>query len=281
MESVKPLVSICIPHWQVKELITVCLRAIRKFTPADISYEIIVVDNGSQDDSLDYLRSLKGIHLIERGTQTPEHWVTAFMTALDVGFQSSRGDYFVIMHTDTLIKHPDWLYRLLAPVLDEPQCAAVGAWKLEKPQPFYEFFKKYTDVKKLKLWFHAVILRNPKAQTKRVPHEICPRDYCALYRSEPIRRYNLKFCPVDSRYRYTAAERMYQQLKEHGYHAQVLDTGEMMTYMEHLAHATAGLRPDQRHLNHRRAQKKSERKIQAFFNNPMVRELVQDHALDR
>ena len=54
-EQPQPLVSICIPHWQVKELVTLCLRAIREFT-SSVPIEVLVVDNGSQDDSLDYLR---------------------------------------------------------------------------------------------------------------------------------------------------------------------------------------------------------------------------------
>jgi len=57
VQKTEPLVSICIPHWQVKELATLCLRAIRKFTK-NIPIEVIVVDNGSQDESLDYLRGL-------------------------------------------------------------------------------------------------------------------------------------------------------------------------------------------------------------------------------
>lgn len=31
MSSTYPNVSICIPHWQVKQYITLCLRSIRKF----------------------------------------------------------------------------------------------------------------------------------------------------------------------------------------------------------------------------------------------------------
>src|SRR5687768_671659 len=61
-----PLVSIVMPHWQVKPFVTLCLRSIRKYT-RDVPYEVIVVDNGSKDESLDYLRGLPWIRLIERG----------------------------------------------------------------------------------------------------------------------------------------------------------------------------------------------------------------------
>ncbi len=84
----KPQETICIPHWQVKERIRLCLRAIRKYTKG-APHQMIVVDNGAQDESLDYLRSLTWIRLIERGEQTPESWVKAFITALDIGLARS------------------------------------------------------------------------------------------------------------------------------------------------------------------------------------------------
>ena len=156
-EKTEPQVSICIPHWQVKELVIPCLRAIRKFTQ-NIPIEVIVVDNGSEDESLPYLRSLSRIKLIERGKQTPENWIEAFATALNLGFRKSRGEYFVIMHTDTLIKHPLWLERLILPMKDDSKCAAVGAWKLELRHPVYEFTKKITDTKKARLWLRRNLL---------------------------------------------------------------------------------------------------------------------------
>jgi len=277
-DSEKPQVTICLPHWQVRELITVCLRAIRRFTPT-ASIEVIVVDNGSEDDSLDYLRGLRWIRLIERGKLTPEYWVHAFQTALDVGLEQSRGEYYVIMHTDTIIKHPGWLERLLGPARADERCAAVGAWKLERVHPAYDLMKRLTDTKRAKLWLRRRLLGDGTARQKS--REICPRDYCTLYRAGPIRRYGLKFEPGEPYEGYTAGEKMYYQLRDHGYGAAVLETGEMMEYMEHVAHATAGLRPEQRHLGHRRSQRKVERRLREFFDSPLIRELAGAEDLDR
>ena len=273
-----PRVSICIPHWEVKELVTLCLRAIRKYTQS-IPTEVIVVDNGSEDESLDYLRSLSWIRLIERGKQTPEYWVEAFVTALDAGFAQSRGEYFTVMHTDTIVKHPRWLERLLLPFDANSRCAAVGAWKLEQKPVVYEFIKRLSDTKKAKLWLRRTFLRD--ANARQLKRELCPRDYCAVYRSEPIRHLGLRFNAGGRLAGYTAGERMYYQLKENGYRAEVLDVGEMMEYMEHLAHATAGLRLGQRRLNHRRAQKKTERRLRRFFDSALAKDLLEEDALDR
>jgi len=278
-ESDKPLVSIGIPHWQVKELVILCLRAIRKNTPT-IPFEVIVIDNGSKDDSLDYLRSIPWIRLIERGEQTPKNWLRAFGTALDIGLKNSRGDYYIIMHTDTIIKRPDWLERLLEPVQKDEKYAATGAWKLESPRPAYEFLKKITDTKKAKLWFRRTILGDKNARQKS--RVICPRDYCTLYRIAPIREFGLTFNNTEGPYKgYTAGEQMFYQLRDHGYSAHVLDTVEMMDYMEHIAHATAGLRPAERHLHHWRTQKRVERKLRRFFNVPYIQTLQKSAELDQ
>lgn len=277
-QETKPLVSICIPHWQVKELVTLCLRAIRKFTKS-IPIEVIVVDNGSQDESLDYLRSLRWIRLIERGRQTPEFWVHAFITALDLGFANSRGKYYGIMHTDTIIKNPGWLERMLLPLENDAKCAAVGAWKLELRSRLNNFLRKTTDTKKAMLWFRRTFLGD--ASARQLPRELCPRDYCAIYRSEPIRRLNLHFDSGGQYPGYTAGEQMYYQLKENGYRAEVIDTAEMMRYMVHLAHATAGLRPKERRLGQWRSQIKIEYRLHRLFNSDLVRELIEDKSLDQ
>jgi len=278
INTTKPLVSICIPHWQLKELITICLRAIRKNT-LDIPIEVIVVDNGSQDDSLDYLRRLSWIKLIERGSNTPQAYTQAVLTAYDVGFANSRGDYFLVMHLDTIVKSPDWLQTLLDALGDNPKCALAGAWKLEKPQPLRDFIKKITDTKKAKLWLRRTLLRDPSARRKK--REICPRDYCALYRAEPIRRLGLKFAADGPWKGYTAGEQMYYQLKQHGYHPAILEVAEMLQHVTHINHATAGLRPGQRQLRHRRSRRKVARKLRRFFNSSYIKELTQNNTLDK
>ena len=60
----KGITTICIVNYKTEELTRLCLRSIRKFTEAP--YQVVVVDNDSNDSSLEYLRSLDWITLIER-----------------------------------------------------------------------------------------------------------------------------------------------------------------------------------------------------------------------
>jgi glycosyltransferase involved in cell wall biosynthesis len=279
IQKTEPVVTICLPHWQVQELVTLCLRAIRKFT-TKIPIEVIVVDNGSEDESLDYLRGLKWIRLIERRKQDlPAFWVDGFVSALDIGFAHCNSPYFIIMHTDTIVKRPDWLERMLEPMSYDLMCAASGAWKLELKNPANEFIKKFTDTKKMRLWFQRNFMG--KTNARQLPRELCPRDYCALYRAQPIRQFGLHFDSAGKFAGYTAGEQIYYQLKEKGYHASVIETREMMQYMVHLAHATAGLRPKERRLGHVRAQLKAEYKIRRLFNSNLAKELMEDKSLDQ
>jgi hypothetical protein len=66
-----PLVSICVVNYKTEALTRLCLRGIRRHTH-DIPYETIVVDNDSGDASLEYLRSLGWIRLIERPGQVTQ-----------------------------------------------------------------------------------------------------------------------------------------------------------------------------------------------------------------
>ncbi len=61
----RPAVSIAIPNYNGLNRIKICLESIRRNTPED--HELIMIDNGSTDGSLEYLITVQGILLIETG----------------------------------------------------------------------------------------------------------------------------------------------------------------------------------------------------------------------
>ena len=61
---IKDKATICIVNYKTLDLTRLCLRSIRKFT--NYPCKVMVVDNNSHDESLEYLKSLNWIHLIER-----------------------------------------------------------------------------------------------------------------------------------------------------------------------------------------------------------------------
>jgi hypothetical protein len=134
-------ISNCIRHWQVKHYISLCLRSIRKHSQK-YDLEVIVVDNGSRDESLDYLRSLPWIHLIERPEETHTNWPTNVFTAWDCGIQHASGTFFVSMHSDVFIKADGWLDPMLREINHDSCVAGAGAWKLHMENKVYTFQKR-------------------------------------------------------------------------------------------------------------------------------------------
>ena len=55
MSDIKPRVSIIIPHWNNTDILSDCLESITLTSYLDL--EIIVVDNASTDDSVEWVRS--------------------------------------------------------------------------------------------------------------------------------------------------------------------------------------------------------------------------------
>ncbi len=105
-------VTIVIPHYQTHDIIRLCLRSIRKFTPQP--YKVIVVDNDSKDESLEYLKSVKWLHLIQR-KEVAKKGSWAHGSALDIGLTDTQTDFFLALHSDVMIKDSSWLSKLLTP----------------------------------------------------------------------------------------------------------------------------------------------------------------------
>src|SRR5580692_1614671 len=139
----KPLVSILVPNYKTPELTKLCLRLLRKYTDPQLA-RIIVIDNDSQDESLAYLKQLGWIHLIERPRIPNEPPVMSHARALDLGMTQVDTPYVLSIHTDTLVKRPDWLNFLISEMLRNPTIAGVGSWKLEA-KPLLKRLLKFAE----------------------------------------------------------------------------------------------------------------------------------------
>ena len=103
----KDIPTICIINYKTELLTKLCLRSIRKFTQSP--YQVIVVDNNSGDSSLDYLRQVKWIKLIERpGNLIPNTPAMAHASAMDIGLENCETDFLISMHSDTFVYQEKW-----------------------------------------------------------------------------------------------------------------------------------------------------------------------------
>lgn len=102
------LVSVIIVSWNGRSLLETCLPTLQQQTLSD--FEVIVVDNGSEDDSVAWLK---------------EKWPTVKVVALkinlgfaaanNIGIRQASGRYIVTLNNDTLVD-ADFLMQLVTAV---------------------------------------------------------------------------------------------------------------------------------------------------------------------
>jgi len=232
--NVSPRVSVLIPHFKTLELTKFCLRSLRKYT--DLArVQVIVIDNGSKDASTDYLRSLPWITLIEREPVAGERPPTAHARALDLGLARVEAPYVLSIHTDTIVISPQWLDFLLDRIEADERIAGVGSWKLEF-KPWYKRLAKRVE----SAWFALCArLQKPGARKDGDP-ALYLRSHCALYRTELLRRFELRFDSEDD----TAGKALHRKLVEQGFVMEFIDTYDLARQVRHINHATMILNPE-------------------------------------
>lgn len=114
-----PIVSIIIPVYGKVDYTLRCLASIVTHLPK-IAFEIIVVDDGSPDDSFATLASFAWIKLI-RNTQNQ-----GFIVSCNKGASVARGRYLCFLNNDTEVT-PNWLEELLVTFDYFPGTGLVGS----------------------------------------------------------------------------------------------------------------------------------------------------------
>ncbi len=112
--------SIIIPVWNKIELTRQCVAALAAAT-TDVTFEVIVVDNGSVDGTKEFLAELKGNVQIIRNEQN-----LGFAKGCNQGARAARGKYLVFLNNDT-IPQSHWLNPLVDEVEKHPEVGVVGS----------------------------------------------------------------------------------------------------------------------------------------------------------
>ncbi|MBI4150316.1 glycosyltransferase family 2 protein, partial [Candidatus Woesearchaeota archaeon] len=119
-------VSVIILNWNKPSLTIACVRSVLKQKYP--SFNIILVDNGSTDDSVAQFRkafsSNKRIRIVVNNTNE------GYAGGNNVGVQHADGNYVVILNNDTLVQ-PGWLAELVKALEADPSHAAAESWVLE------------------------------------------------------------------------------------------------------------------------------------------------------
>lgn len=114
-------ISIVIVHKDRPEYLNICLQSIA-VTSVNNNYEIIVVDNGSGQDSQDFLDEIKDEVTVVKNEKNL-FWAEAANKGVEKTDKDSK--YIVFMHCDVVITNPAWL-DLLVNVSESSDSGLVG-----------------------------------------------------------------------------------------------------------------------------------------------------------
>jgi GT2 family glycosyltransferase len=105
MVSEQPLASIIILNLNGKKYLRDCLQAV--FSQSLTDFEVILVDNGSNDDSVNFTEeNFPQVKVIKNENNL------GFAKANNQGFEMARGKYIVTLNNDTVVEK-DWLENLV------------------------------------------------------------------------------------------------------------------------------------------------------------------------
>jgi len=121
------LVSIVIPNWNGCKFLATCLDSLLGQTYKDI--EIIVIDNGSKDGSVEFLaKNYPQVKVI------PLERNTGFSHAVNRGIEASGGDFIALINNDTKADE-QWLERMVAALIDHSEIGSVACKMLSLDNP--------------------------------------------------------------------------------------------------------------------------------------------------
>ncbi|HEX2638093.1 MAG TPA: glycosyltransferase family 2 protein [Gemmatimonadales bacterium] len=111
-----PTASVVIVNWNGRQLLPECLESVRSQTFRD--FEVILVDNGSTDGSVEWVRA-----------EYPEVRILALPTnqgfcgGNNVGIRAATAEYIVLLNNDTEVE-PEWLGELVRHIDGDASIAA-------------------------------------------------------------------------------------------------------------------------------------------------------------
>lgn len=127
--------SVIIVNYNVKYFLEQCLFSVQKAIK-DMDAEVIIIDNNSQDGSVDYLKP--GFPKIQ---WIANHENVGFGKACNQGFRQSRGKYVLFLNPDTIIPE-DCFQKCISFLGSETDAGALGIKMLDGKGKFLKESKR-------------------------------------------------------------------------------------------------------------------------------------------
>ncbi len=119
-EPLSSQVSIVVVTWNALDYTRTCLESIFSRT-AYPELDVVVVDNGSTDGTIEYLRSLERVTVVENGENL------GFARGANIGVAHAKPDADItLVNNDIRITDPDWIGKLRRVAYSQPDIGIVG-----------------------------------------------------------------------------------------------------------------------------------------------------------
>jgi len=116
-------ISIIIPAYNAADTISACVRALKNQTIPSDQYEIIVVDDGSADDTAQ--------RAADAGARVIRQENAGAAAARNRGAQAARGEILLFTDSDC-VPAPDWVAQMVAPFVEALVAGAKGVYETEQ-----------------------------------------------------------------------------------------------------------------------------------------------------
>jgi len=149
----RPELSIIVVNWNTKQLLKNCLSSIQKIRKEVEGLEIIVVDNGSKDGSVEFVKGLGSQVRLIKNTKN-----LGFAKANNQGIKIAKGKYIFLLNSDTVVKRG--ALKKLVKYLEEHKDIAAVSPMLLNPDGSTQIKShlKFPSVWRIIL-YHNVLLR--------------------------------------------------------------------------------------------------------------------------
>lgn len=169
------MTSIIILTFNKIEYTKKCIESIRKYTLKD-SYEIIVVDNASTDESIKWLKKQEDIKLILNEKNL------GFPRGCNQGIEIASGSEILLLNNDVIVT-PKWLENMLISLYSNSNIGAVG------PRTNYAFGQEIEAEYKYEKDINAFAKKF--SENKKITRKLKLSGFCFLIKKEVLDKIGL------------------------------------------------------------------------------------------
>lgn len=236
-----PHFSIALVNYRTLDLTKRCLDLLKAHIDNGLPATVWVVDNDSRDESINYLRSLEWINLIERpAPRVPEKGYMAHARGLDLVLGDIKTEYVFVMHTDTFVHDPSIFDRMLERMSSDHELFAIGCLEQTHRGPFRTAWRNLSRA--IKMRFRT--LKQRLGLATRPPKSVAEKNiksFFACWNARIIRESGMFFAMADRNPGYELQDR----LVERGFRIEIIESGELFKYLDHVQAGTKSLIPCQ------------------------------------